>query len=194
MRTSPPGPARFHYLPNIPLCFCLGTLLAALLVAGPAPPGWCGQGAVKTFTSTLRQPFGGSQSPDDARTAAITRAKRMALEQAGTYMESLSVVRDAALDQEEILAVTAGVSKVEVLEERKYLEGDQFGLEITARVTVDTTVLEERVAKLLEDRAHLEELQAAQVREKELLARVEALEQENESLADKVESDRKSVV
>ena len=47
---------------------------------------------IKTYTHTVKQPFGGSQSPDDARVAAIAKAKREALEQAGTYLESLTIV------------------------------------------------------------------------------------------------------
>ena len=43
---------------------------------------------IKIVTHTVQQPFGGSQSPDDARTAGIARAKREALEQFGTYIES----------------------------------------------------------------------------------------------------------
>ncbi|MDK9717834.1 MAG: hypothetical protein OEL57_08000, partial [Trichlorobacter sp.] len=43
---------------------------------------------INTITHTVQQPFGGSQSPDDARTAGIARAKREALERFGTYIES----------------------------------------------------------------------------------------------------------
>jgi len=35
---------------------------------------------IKTYTHTVKQSFGGSQSPDDARVAAIHKAKREALE------------------------------------------------------------------------------------------------------------------
>lgn len=59
---------------------------------------------IKTITHTVQQPFGGSQSPDDARIAGITRAKREALEQFGTYIESTTVVKDSQVDSDEILA------------------------------------------------------------------------------------------
>ena len=45
---------------------------------------------IKTYTHTVKQAFGGSQSPDDAR-AAIHKAKREALEKEETYMESLNL-------------------------------------------------------------------------------------------------------
>ncbi len=43
---------------------------------------------IKVVTHTVQQPFGGSQSPDDARTAGIARAKCEALARFGTYIES----------------------------------------------------------------------------------------------------------
>ena len=51
---------------------------------------------METITRTVWQPFGGSQSPDNARVAATAKAKRDALEQAGTYIESLTVVKEGA--------------------------------------------------------------------------------------------------
>ena len=53
----------------------------------------CSPAMSKTITvkHTVRQAFGGGQSPDDARISAMAKAKREALEQAGTYIESLTV-------------------------------------------------------------------------------------------------------
>jgi hypothetical protein len=47
-------------------------------------------GEIQTVTHTVKQPFGGSQSPDDARISAVAKAKREALEMAGTYIENLT--------------------------------------------------------------------------------------------------------
>lgn len=52
-------------------------------------------GEIQTITHTVKQPFGGSQSPDDARISAVAKAKREALEKAGTYIESITVVKNA---------------------------------------------------------------------------------------------------
>jgi len=92
---------------------------------------------IKTVTNTVKQPFGGSQSPDDARTAGIARAKREALEQFGTYIESTTVVKESRVDSDEILALTAGVTKAEVVKQKNYTDGDGFGLEITVKVELD---------------------------------------------------------
>ncbi len=130
----------------------------------------------------MKQPFGGSQSPDDARIAAIAKAKREALERAGIYVESLLVVKNAIVEKDEILALTAGVLQAEVVSQKNYVTGDAFGIEVIVKVVVDTAVLEERVKKLLQDRPHLKQLQEAQKREKDLLQKLAKLEEENQSL------------
>lgn len=116
---------------------------------------------IKTVTHTVQQPFGGSQSPDDARIAGIARAKREALEQFGTYIESTTVVKNSQVDSDEILALTAGVTKAEVIKQKNYTYGDVFGIEITVKVELDTAVLEKSLKRLLEDRNHLKDLKAA---------------------------------
>lgn len=135
---------------------------------------------IKTITHTVQQPFGGSQSPDDARTAGIARAKREALEQFGTYIESTTIVKDSAVDSDEILALTAGVTKAEVVKQKNYTDGDGFGLEITVKVELDTSVLDKSLKRLLEDRNHLKDLKDAREREKRLLAQIVELEKENQ--------------
>jgi tetratricopeptide (TPR) repeat protein len=136
-------------------------------------------GEIQIITHTVKQSFGGSQSPDDARIAAVAKAKREALEMAGTYVESTTVVKNAQVAKDEILALTAGVLKAEVVSQKNYTTDDAFGIEVAVRVEVDTAVLEARLKKVLEDRTHFEQLKQARAREKELLEKIAALEGEN---------------
>ena len=137
---------------------------------------------IKTYTYTVKQPFGGSQSPDDARIGAIVKAKREVLELAGTYLESLTVVRDSMLEKDEILALAAGILKAEIMSQKNYATQDSFGIIVVARVDVDTSILEHRVKKLLRDRNLLEKYRESQLREKKLLAKIEELEKQNKLL------------
>lgn len=157
-------------MPNILLVVC--TILLLLPLSAHAE--------IKTITHTVQQPFGGSQSPDDARTAGIARAKREALERFGTYIESSTVVKNSQVDSDEILALTAGVTKAEVVKQKNYTDGDAFGLEITVKVELDTAVLDKSLKRLLQDRNHLKDLTDARQREKQLLARIAELEKENQ--------------
>jgi tetratricopeptide (TPR) repeat protein len=148
-------------------------------------------GEIQAVTHTVKQSFGGSQSPDDARISAVAKAKREALEMAGTYIESLTVVKNSHVDKDEILALAAGVLKAEVVSQKNYASEDAFGIDVVVKVVVDTSVLEERVKKLLQDKTHLTQLKEAQKREKELLQKVAQLEAENWKLTAKKQSTQK---
>lgn len=159
-------------------------IFLAFLLLFPA----CVQADIQTITHKVKQPFGGSQSPDDARIAAVAKAKREALEMAGTYIESLTVVKDSTVAKDEILALAAGVLKAEVISQENYHTKDSFGIEVVVKVLVDTSLLESRVQKLLRDRSYLDQLNQARKREKQLLDRVARLEDENRRLGVKKES------
>ena len=145
-------------------------------------------GEILTIKHTVKQTFGGGQSPDDAQISAIAKAKMEALEKAGTYIESLTIVKNSQVEKDEIIALTAGVLKAEVVSQKNYHTDDAFGIEIVVNVVVDTSVLEERVKKQLQDRTHLKQLKETQKREKELLQKVDQLEEENRKLSAKNQS------
>ena len=151
------------------------TVLIILLVLAPSLA--CGE--IQTITHSVKQVFGGSQSPDDARAAGMARAKREALEMAGTYIRSTTVVKNAQVERDEILAIAAGILKTEVVSERNYITGEAFGIEITIKVDVDTSILEDNVKRVLAEKSYLDQLKLANAREKELLNKVAMLEEEN---------------
>ena len=164
----------------------LVTLLTALLLLPVSAIG-----EIQTITHAVKQPFGGSQSADDARIAAIAKAKREAVEMAGTYIESLTVVKNSQVDKDEILALAAGVLRAEVVSQENYHTKDAFGIDVVVKVVVDTSVLEGRVKKLLQDKTHLEQLNQVRKQEKVLLDKVASLEEENRNLTAKKQSTQK---
>jgi hypothetical protein len=128
------------------------TILATFLIVSLLLPV-SAFGEIQTVTHTVKQPFGGSQSPDDARVSAVAKAKREALEMAGTYIESLPVVKDSQVDKDEILALAAGVLKAEVVSQKNYASEDAFGIDVVVKVVVDTSVLEERLRMRVSQKA-----------------------------------------
>jgi len=152
---------------------------------------------IKTYIHMVKQSFGGSQSPDDARVGAIAKAKREVLEKAGTYLESLTIVRESVLEKDEIIALAAGVLKTEIVSQKNFATEDTFGIIVKAKVDVDTSILEERVRKLLQDRSLLEKYKENQKHEKKLLARIKELERENQrlkTLAPKEQKQKKEIL
>lgn len=155
-------------------------LLACAVLLALANPA---SAEIKTFRKTVKQIMGNSMSQDDARMAAISRAKQEALQEAGTYLETLTVVQNFRIEKDEILALSSGVLKVVIAKEEPFLQQGVFGILVVAEVKVDTTVLEGRIKKLLGDRRHLEQLKASQQRVAELLAKVKTLEAQNARLS-----------
>ncbi len=147
-------------------------LLAMLFL----PPSYA-TAATKIFDHTVDQPFSGSQSPDDAYMAAITRAKFEVLELAGTYLESLSVVENAILTKDEVTALAGGVLTTEVVKKENYATDKTFGIHLSTRIEVNTDSLHQRMNKLLQDRTLLHKYNEIQQREQELLARIKQLEE-----------------
>ncbi|MBI4082629.1 MAG: tetratricopeptide repeat protein [Candidatus Lambdaproteobacteria bacterium] len=131
---------------------------------------------VQTFRREVRQIMGSAQSLDDARAAAIAKAKRDALEEAGTWFESLSEVKSYALAKDDVTALASGIVQTRVIEEQRFVAGDTFGIRVVAEVRVDNAGLAERIRAFLADRQRLAEANANTKREKQLLEQLSALE------------------
>ncbi len=153
-------------------------VFAFALVLIPTP----GNAEIKTFTHTVRQPFGDDQSPADARLAAVTEAKREVLEKAGAYLESLAVVRDSGVDEDEFLSLTTGVLNAEIVSQENYHTKDAFGIMVEAKVDVDTSVLERRIGELLGAGSLLDRYKESHEREKALLEKIRQMEAEIQAL------------
>lgn len=132
--------------------------------------------SVMTFTQEIDQIFGGGQSPDEARTAGVAKGKSDALEKAGTYVESYTVVEDFIMKKDEVLALAAGVLKTEILSQRNYGTDNGFGMILNIKVEVDKSVLASRIEQIQTDKGLLHKYEELQNREAELLARIRELE------------------
>ncbi len=132
----------------------------------------------RVFRKEVRQIVGSAQSQDDARAAAIAKAKRDALEESGTWLESVSEVKNLKLVRDDIISVTSGITRTKVLEEAPFLEGRAVGMRVVAEVTVDTSGLAERVRQFMADRERLADKKEETAREKKLLDRLAELERE----------------
>ena len=149
---------------------------------------------IKTYTHTVKQSFVGSQSPDYARVAAIAKAKREVLEKSGTYLESLTVVKNYVVEKDEILALSAGILKAEIVSQKNFATEETFGIIIVAKVDVDTSIMEKRIEKMLQDRELLEVNQESQQRIQELLAINEKLEEQNRKFSASVSKEQQEKI
>ena len=91
---------------------------------------------------------GDNQSKNEVRQLALLEAKRRALERAGVYVRSLTVVKLAQVEQDDILVFTAGVARTDILKEEFFLtpEGN-LGARVLARVQIDTDQVEKEIQR-----------------------------------------------
>lgn len=93
----------------------------------------------KVLTAEGTYTMGEGETMTFAESMALQKAKQMALEQAGTYVESYTKVQKYQLTADEIQTIAGGVLQVEVLDKTRTLVGDglKFFVEIKATVTTD---------------------------------------------------------
>jgi tetratricopeptide (TPR) repeat protein len=95
--------------------------------------------------------IGSGITVDDAKMFAVNDAKRNALEQVGTYLESSMEMKDYMVTKDEIQTYTAGILKSEILSsENKVIEGT-FAIEVHIKAVIDTGYLKERLDQIKND-------------------------------------------
>ncbi len=97
------------------------------------------QAETKTILSEAIYSMGDGETPAFAEAMVLQKAKQRALEEAGTYVESFTHVRNLDLTLDEIKTIAGGVMKTEVVEHTRTLEGNstRFYIKIRALVTTD---------------------------------------------------------
>lgn len=91
------------------------------------------------------------ETPSFAEAMALQKAKQMALEQAGTYVESYTKVQTLDLTIEEIQTIAGGVMQTEVLEKKRLLVGDGLQLYVKIKATITTDKMEELAQRIKYD-------------------------------------------
>ena len=100
--------------------------------------------------------MGDGETPSVAESRALLQAKRAALEQAGTYVESYTKVKNLQLTEDEIKVLSSGIMEVEFLDKKRTVVGDgiHFWVQIKAKVNPDKI---EEMAKRVKERAVVED-------------------------------------
>ena len=94
---------------------------------------------VKEIVSEGAYNMGDGETPSVAESRALLNAKRVALEQAGTYVESYTKVKNMQVTEDEIQVLTSGIMEVEILDKKRTIVGDgfRFWVKIKAKVNPD---------------------------------------------------------
>src|SRR3989338_6246982 len=105
--------------------------------------------------------MGDGETPSVAESRALLQAKRIALEQAGTYVESWTKVENLQLTKDELQVLASGIMEVEILDKKRTVVGDgiHFWVQIKARVNPDKI---EEMAKRVKEKSVVEDYKKIQ--------------------------------
>jgi len=150
------------YFPNTPqgprslrprwLAF-LSILILTHLIAAPFSAA-----EIKTITATGEYRMGDNDTRTDAKKLALLDAKRLALEQAGTYLESVTEVKNLGVARDELNAYTAGIVEVTELSTKDEMESATHIVRVRVTAKIDTDIVSRQIDALRKNESAKAEL------------------------------------
>lgn len=146
------------FLPNRRLMSLLGLITANLLLvfAYPGP----GLAEVRAVTATGEHRMTDRETRIDGIRLATQQAKKQALEQVASYLESVTVVRDLDVTQDDIRSYTAGMVLVLDQQVETALDGEVVVIRVTLKAQVDSEEAAQAIVALKQNEDVRQELVA----------------------------------
>lgn len=130
----------------------------------PAPS----DAAVKEIEASARYHLGDNDSKLDGHRLALMEAKRTALEKAGTYVQSITEVKDLQVTKDEIRTYSAGIMRVEETKEPEWqMVGRNLEVTVYVKVEIDQDDVTKKIAGLRQDKGATQELKAERAKVEE---------------------------
>ena len=134
-------------------------------------PGFAG---TKTFIKEYTYQASEDDSRNSSRVVALREVKRLLLEELGTYLESVTEVKNFQLTRDQITTLTAGIVQTEIIEEK--WDGRVYWLK--SKIVADEDKVVQSIDSLRKDREKTKELESMRLKSDELLRDNERLRKE----------------
>ena len=121
----------------------------------------CGFTEIKEIVSEGNYSMGDGETPSIAESRALLDAKRIALEQAGTYVESYSKVKNFQLTEDEVKVLASGTMEVVILDKKRTIVGDGFHFWVKIKAMVNSDKMEE-MARNVKEKSVIEDYKKIQ--------------------------------
>lgn len=108
--------------------------------------------ASETIYASYKYTMGDNDTKNDAKRICFIEAKRLAIEKAGTYIESSTEVRNFQLTRDEIRTFAGAIIKVDIASEEIKFVGESTVIFMTVKADVDVDSFRERVKQIKADR------------------------------------------
>ncbi|MDQ5986555.1 MAG: Photosystem I assembly protein Ycf3 [Syntrophus sp. SKADARSKE-3] len=104
----------------------------------------------RTIISEGSYNMGDGETPSVAESRALLNAKRTALEQAGTYVQSYSKTRNYQLTEDEVKVIASGLMQAKILDKKRTIVGDGFRFWVKIQAMVNAEKMENMAAQVKE--------------------------------------------
>ena len=129
---------------------------------------------LRTFIKEYTYQASEEDSRNSSRSIAMREVKRLLLEELGSYLESVTDVKNFQLTKDQITTLTAGIVNTEIVDEK--WDGHIYWLK--AKIMADATDVIKSIDTLRKDRVKTKELEALRKRSEKLLMDNENLRKE----------------
>jgi tetratricopeptide (TPR) repeat protein len=92
--------------------------------------------------------MGDGETPLIAEERALLAAKRTALEQAGTYVQSYSETKNYQLTADEVQVIASGIMEVTILDKHRTIDGSSIAFWVKIKTLVTTDKIEDMAARI----------------------------------------------
>ncbi|TRZ78010.1 MAG: hypothetical protein D4R93_00895 [Deltaproteobacteria bacterium] len=108
--------------------------------------------ASESVFASYKYTMGDNDTKNDAKRICFLEAKRLAIEKAGTYIESSTEVKNFQLTRDEIRTFAGAIVKVDIASEEIKFIGENQVILMTVKADVDIDSFRERVKQIKSDR------------------------------------------
>ncbi len=150
----------------------LVAFLAIYLLTDTSLPA---EAETRTITATHTYVMGDNDSRNDARQLCFLEAKRKVLEQAGSFIQSSSEVKNFELTKDQITSYSAAVLSVEIVREDFGFNNGHNSLTLTVKSDVDIADVQKRLTAIIADKGLQGKIEAQQQQIRQLEQQVQAL-------------------
>jgi hypothetical protein len=117
----------------------------------------------------VEETVGSDQTQSQVENLALQRAKRLAVEEAGTYISSLTVVKNFQLEKDEVTALASGVVKTKSDDPVPRVDDNKvIHIKVKATIEVDTGILDKQIQEIMKEKGTLKKLEEERRKVKEL--------------------------
>jgi hypothetical protein len=142
-------------------------ILGSFIIVNPA------FAEIKVFEKETTWKAAKNQSQEQAERLAIMEAQRQAIEEAGVFISSLTVVKDFRLDKDEITQLASGILQTKTMGVPALSTcDDTFCVRVKTIIHVDTSVLDRQIEAFMKDKGALKREEEALKRVRELQAQL----------------------